>query len=209
MAARKLPQAVRRSDARRIANGGPAYHGRDLVLVRGKCRVKRCGARYGVRRVTLDFTASRERVERYAGVECVACGTPWTYTTAAGIVRVKRIAEPRLTHPDGALAVRLTLIVPSGEDAVIYRRHGALKREGDEQLVVVDADIAALMTARDAWSVRNGQLLAARKRAAERKAERDAEAVRKSREALARMDARNAEREREEREAAAREAANG
>jgi hypothetical protein len=202
-----IPSAARRSDARRIANGGPAWHGRDPVLVRGACRARKCDSRYGVRRVTLDFTASRERVERMTGVECVACGTPWTYTTRDGHVRVKRVAEPPLTRPDGALAVRLTLIVPSGEDVVIYRRHGAVKREGDEQLVIVDADIAALMTARDAWAVRNGQLLAARQRAAQRKATREAERAANTRAILARMAERDAEREREEREAAAREAA--
>ena len=188
---------IRPAAARRRARGdAPAYRVA-MDVIRGKCRAKGCGSRFALIRVTTDFAASRERAPSVATAECVNCGRVWYGMSMPA----------KLTHRDGALRVRLTLIVPSGEDVALYRLHGVWHREGDDTDVVADASLVAYMEARDAWRKRNAQLSAARFRAAERKAAADAAREAHTREVLARMAARDAERAAEEAAAAAREAA--
>ena len=195
---KSLPAPPIRPPAARRRAAGTAWNV-DMRVMRGKCRAKGCGSRFAFVRVTVDFASSRERTSSTATAECVNCGRVWFGCAMPA----------RLTHPDGYLAVRLTLIVPSGEDVALYRLHGVWHREGDDTDVVADASLTAYIEARDAWRRRNNQLVAARGRAKARKAEREAELVARSREQRARWDALRAEREAEEREAAAREAANG
>lgn len=167
----------------------PAYL-TDFRLIPGHCRKRRCRSRFGIVRVSLDFT-SRERVDQLATVECAACGHTWRR------VKVPRLAEYQTT--------RLTLILPS-EQRRWYAR-GRWHVQGDDAVVLRDATQSDLMDAYTDWRTRNGQLLASRERARAKREEADREATERARATMAKLAERDAERAREEAEAAAREAA--
>lgn len=163
----------------------PAYNA-DLSIRRGRCFA--CKGRYSVVRVTFDYT-SAARLEPFAHVECATCGHVWYRTSV-----------PRLGEYQN---VRLTLILPSHLHRWFAR--GRWHAEGSDGLVVPEATWSDLMDASRDWRKRNTQYEAAKARAKERKAAKEAAALAESRALMERIHARQAEREREEREAAARE----
>lgn len=174
-----------------IAAGLPTYAS-DMRPVRGRCLRKRCGARWGVIRVSLDFRA--EMVDRYATIECAACGRTW-----------RRTRVPPITSAAGYQAVRLTLILP----ATMHRWYarGRWHAEGDDAIVLREATIGDLDEAARTHRAKSDK--AADRRAALR-AKREAadrELHERSMATLARLAAYDAENAQAEAEAAAREAA--
>lgn len=136
----------------------------DMVTVRGKCRgrVKRrpCTSRWGVVRVSLDFTG--ENVDRLATVECGRCGRTW-----------QRCKVPaRLTSAAGYQTTRLTLILPRSARRWFIR--GRWHRDGEDATVLRDATIGDLSDAATAHRTRAERLDRARSR---RRAIADAEAI--------------------------------
>jgi hypothetical protein len=185
-----------RKRARRQA--GLARYESEIRLHRGKCRAPGCASRWGVTRVTLDFTASRERIARDGHVECAQCGRVW-----------HRIKAPDVTHA-GYQQVLLTVIVPSGERRIVWARNGAIHAQGDDQLVIVNPTLAQAQAGFAGWSKRNAQLTASRERAKSKREALAAADRAATRDLLARIAAREAaaaEAAAEEAAAAAREAA--
>ena len=191
----------RRAARRKVArDAGIPLYGADFAPIRGRCLrpVRRgvCGSRYGIVRVSIDFTF-RDRIDRLATVECAVCGHVW-----------RRVHPPeRVTSREGYQSVRLTLIVP-GDDRVNYSRATRKRTVVSGACVMTGASIADLMAATDDWRERNALYLATRERAAARKAEADTEARRRMAARLAQWAERDAENAAAEAAAAAREEAN-
>lgn len=135
----------------------------DMVTVRGKCRGRlgrrACGSRWGVYRVSLDFTG--EAVDRLATVECARCGRTW-----------RRTKTPRLTSAAGYQSTRLTLILPRSSRRWFAR--GRWHKEGEDATVLRDATIGDLDEAARAHGIRAARLDRARAR---RREQADAEAI--------------------------------
>lgn len=163
----------------------------DLVTVRGRCLNRRCGARWGVVRVSLDFTG--DTVDRLATVECATCGRTW-----------RRCAVPRLRSLAGYQATRLTLIVPTN-GLNRWRSRGRWHREGDDSTVLRDADLGDVDEAATAFNARIGRKIDAKARRIAREAEETRALMARYAEIDAARAAREAEREAEEAAAAARE----
>lgn len=170
----------------------------DIRPVRGRCRakVKRrpCGSRWAIPRVSLDFR-DPDRIDRLATLECASCGHVWRRISDGTAVRSR----------EGYQAAYITLILP----AVARRWHsrGVWHREGDDALVLRNADVADLDEAVDAHRARLANRIDARNRARAKREAEDMVAIQRGREALARLDALQAEREADEAAALAREAA--
>lgn len=185
-----------RRSARRTAarTAGLPLWAADLRTVRGRCLRRKCGNRWAVVRVSLDFR-DPERVDRVATLECAACGRTW-----------RRVTAPPLRTPDGtAQAVRLTLILPSA--ARRWYSRGRWHREGDDGLVLRDADLADLDEAATAHRARQDARINRRERARAARAEAEAEAITRTSDLLARLAARDAAEREAEAAAAARDAA--
>lgn len=150
----------------------------EVSVHRGHCRAPGCASRYGVDRVTLD-TTSTARVERFAHRECAQCGRVW-----------HRVKDDTPVSRLGYQAVRITLIVPTGERRIVFASHGGVHAEGETSVVLRDATFGQLTDAYSAWQKRNNAVLAARARAKARKAELDAAATREFMAQLAAMDER-------------------
>lgn len=185
-AARYRPSCLSRRAAARVARDAAAIPGylSDLRPVRGKCRRPRCGSRWGIVRVTLDFR-DPERIDRFSATECAKCGHVW-----------RRVREPAITSPAGYQAVRLTLILPATMNRWFARGHW--HREGDDGVVIPEANIGDLDEAARAHRKRE-DAIAMRKAKARAKA--DAEAVeqhRRTMDLLARLAEMDAARERED-----------
>lgn len=186
---------------RRAAMRAAADRGRmpiwssDVQPVRGYCRGgtkrKPCKSRWGVTRLSLDFT-DPTRIDRLATVECASCGRTW-----------RRVPAIPARSAEGYLQVLLTLILPAS--AKRWYSHGTWHRVGDDAQVLRNATVADLDEAVDRHNIR------AAKRAdatARRKAAKEADdlAQRESARALfARLAERDAERAAEEAAAQARE----
>lgn len=171
-------------------SGIPAYQ-LELVTVRGRCLARRCGNRWGVVRLTIDLR-SRE-ADRFAHVECAACGRVW-----------------RRTHPipvsrRGYQRALVTAILPAS--AHRWYARGRWHREGDDAEVLRECSIGDLDEAVRAYRARRDAIVARLARARERRAALEAEALARSRALMARIHEREAETAREEAAAAAREAA--
>lgn len=137
-------------------SSGIATWSQDLQTVRGRCQHGRCKGRWGIVRVSLDFTS--ERVDRLALLECASCGRVW-----------RRVSVPPLRSPAGYQAVRLTLILPRSS-ARRWRSRGVWHRDGADQSVLRDADLGDLDEAATAHTKRADRLAdlrAARKRKVE------------------------------------------
>lgn len=173
--------------------GQPAY-ALNLRMTRGRCLAKRCGSRWAVVRVSLDFRMFP--VDRYATLECAVCGRTW-----------RRCAVPAITV-GGYQAVRLTLIVPAA-GLRRWKSRGVWHREGTDSHVIADADIGDLDEAARAHRARAERKADAAARAAARKAEKAAALHAETMAWLDSMHAREAARAQEEAEAAARDAARG
>lgn len=184
--------ATRRSLRRRVRQGSgcPSYAS-DFTLTRGRCLAPRCGSRWGVTRLTVDFTdASTMHAPTFAAVECSRCGRVW-YRTA-----VPTLGQYQST--------RLTLILP-GDQRRWYAR-GRWRIEGESSIEVREATMADLLAARDDWRKRADRH-AASKAKAKAKAEAASAAAHADAQAwLESMAAREAEAAEAEAEAAAREA---
>jgi len=188
-----LPAPDRR-DARRMAgqrSGIPAYQ-LDLATTRGRCLARRCASRWAVTRVTVDLRG--REVDRFAHVECAACGRVWRRTRLVPI-----------TAPNGAQAVLVTAILPAS--ARRWYAHGAWHREGDDALVLVNASIGDLDDAARARRVRMDSVYRRLQRAKDLRASREADALTTSRALMARLHEMDALRAAEERAAHEREAA--
>lgn len=137
----------------------------DLITVRGQCRGrfkrKRCRSRWGVYRVSLDFTG--ERVDRLATVECAVCGRTW-----------RRAKVPPITSAAGYQTTRLTVILP--RSARRWFARGRWHREGEDATVLRDATIGDVDEAARAHGIRADRIAARRARAAARKVEDEAAA---------------------------------
>lgn len=170
----------------------------DMRPVRGKClgRVKRkpCGSRWGVVRVSLDFR-DPERVDRLATIECASCGRVW-----------RRTKPTSVRSAAGYQAVRLTVILPATAERWYSR--GAWHRDGDDALVLRDADLGDVDEAARAHNARVNARLTARANDRARREAADREAIARGTAALAAHDQMREADEQAEREAAAREAAN-
>jgi len=112
-----------------VAAGLPGYAS-DMRPVRGKCMRPRCGSRYAVVRVSIDFR-DPERVDRLARTECIRCGHVW-----------RRVRVPAITSAAGYQSVRLTLLLPATIHR--WRARGAWHREGEDAVTIADADIGDL-----------------------------------------------------------------
>ena len=130
----------------------------DLVTVRGQCRGrvkrKRCQSRWGVYRVSLDFTG--ERVDRLATVECASCGRTW-----------RRSKVPPLRSAAGYQTTRLTLVLPRSARRWFVRNRW--HQDGDNATVVRDASIGDLDEAARAHGLRADRLEDRRQRSKDRK----------------------------------------
>lgn len=189
----------RRAARRKVARDAEVpYYSADFAPVRGRClrpiRHGVCGSRYGIVRVSIDFT-SRAAVDKLATVECAVCAHTW-----------RRVRVPdHLTSPAGYQRVRLTIIVPAA-DRVNYSRATRKRTVSDGTAVLPAATIPDLMAAMDDWRVRNAQLTASRERLAARKAAADAEIRSRMALRLAQWAERDRENAEAEAAAAAREA---
>lgn len=177
-----------------LAAGLPGYLS-DLRPIRGRCLKRRCSSRWGVVRVTLDFR-DPERIERFAALECAACGRVW-----------RRCKVPPITSREGYQAVRLTLILP----ATMHRWYarGRWHAEGEDAVIIGEANISDLDEAARAHRAK-AEAAADRKARARAKAEAEAladhERAMQTLTMMAELDAARAAEERaaEEREAAYR-----
>lgn len=189
---RYRPSSCTRRNAHHRATLGagiPTYAS-DIRPVRGKCRKGRCRSRWGVVRLTIDFRDPR-RVDRFATLECAVCGHVW-----------RRVSDgTAITSREGYQAVRLTLILPGSVNRWYSRGHW--HREGDDAVILREADIGDLDEAARDHRKREDRLAATRQRAADRKAASDREAHERAMALLDRLHAMDAERA--EAEAAARE----
>lgn len=180
----------RRRAAYKVAcrvSGLPAYAA-DLDMVRGRCLARRCGSRWAVTRVSLDFRA--EVIDRYATLECALCGRTW-----------RRCRVPGLRSKAGYQAVRLSLIVPAKVKR--WKSRGTWHREGDDALVIRNADLGDLDEAASNHAVLANRKADARARRAAKKAAAEAESAIETRDWLARMAERDAQRAAEAAEEAA------
>lgn len=184
-----MATATRRSLTRRVraGSGCPGYAS-DFRLTRGRCLRPRCGSRWGVTRITIDYT-SAARAETWAHVECAQCGRTWHRT------RVPAIGQYQST--------RLTLILPS-EQRRWYAR-GRWHTEGETAITIREATQADMLAARADWQRRSESYGKAQARVKAKKAAAAAEAHRETAALLARLAERDAARQAEEAEAAARE----
>lgn len=173
-----------------LAAGIPEYAS-DIAPIRGRCRKRSCGSRWGVVRVSIDFR-DPATVDRIATIECAACGRVW-----------RRVREPRITSADGYQAVRLTLILPATADRWYSR--GRWHREGDDAIVLRDADIGDLDEAARAHRKREDALAARKADARAKREAADREAHEHTMDLLARLSAMDAARAAEDAAAAARE----
>ncbi len=189
-----MADICRRSAIRRATAGAklPAYAS-DMRPVRGRCHKRRCGSRWGVARVSIDFRG--DRIDRLATVECAACGRTWSRC---------RVPD-RLTSAAGYQAVWLTLILP----AVAHRwfARNRWHSEGSDGIVLREANIGDLDEAARAHRARLDVKAATAIRARDKREASDREAVARMHATLAALDAREAAREADDRDAAAREAA--
>jgi hypothetical protein len=175
-----------------VAAGIPEYAS-DIRPVRGKCLGKRCRSRWGVVRVSLDFR-DPERIDRIATLECADCGRTW-----------RRVPVPRLTSPQGYQTVRLTLILRATVRRWISR--GRWHREGDDAIVVPDANVGDLDEAARNHAAISDRLASRKALARSRKAEREAAEHERTMAMLARWADMDAAYKADEAAAAAREAA--
>lgn len=185
---------LRRPGALRAActrSGVPRYAA-DWRLYRGRCLRRRCGSRYAVARVSLDFTG--HEVDRLATLECVKCGRTW-----------RRIAPPRIASAAGYQSVRLTLILP--RDVTRWFSRGRWHRDGDEATVLAEADLSDVDEAARDHRSRQSRRLAAIDRARERKQAAEREAHERTAALLAHLAEVDAARAAAEAEAAEREGA--
>jgi hypothetical protein len=188
-----LAVSARRCAANRAtdAAGIPRWSS-DMRPVRGRClnrvRRKRCPSRWGVIRVSLDFTG--DRVDRLATVECAQCGHTW-----------HRATPPPIRSRDGYQTVRLTLILPASARRWFTR--GRWHREGSDGIVVRDATLPDVDDAARAFDARVAARMAALDRAREKREAADREATDRARALMAAIHAREAAAA--EAEAAARE----
>lgn len=170
----------------------------EIRVWRGRCRAKGCASRYGVTRITID-TRDVRRIARLAVVECVQCGRQWW-----------RVSDDTPATRQGYLSVLVTLLVPSDQKRVIYRRNGGVHASGDDTVEIRNATHGQLMDAAAEWRRRNGLLLGRLDRARTRKREADAAITRELMDGMRARDEARAERARiareEEAAAAAREA---
>ena len=183
-----------RRDARRMAgqrSGLPAYQ-LDLATTRGRCLARRCASRWAVTRITVDLRG--REVDRFAHVECAACGRVWRRTRIVPI-----------TAPNGGQAVLVTAILPAS--ARRWYAHGAWHREGDDALILVNASIGDLDDAARARRTRMDSVYRRLQRAKDLRAARESEALAKSRALMAHLHAMDAERAAQEADARAREEA--
>lgn len=187
------PVSARRSAVRAACRaGGLPRWSADIRTVRGRCLRRRCRSRWGVVRVSLDFTG--ERVDRLATVECATCGRTW-----------RRITPPPIRSEAGYQAVRLTLILPA--NARRWYSRGRWHREGDTAEVLGEADLGDLDEATRAHALRSDRAILAREaRKAKREAD-EAEAHEATMALLARIEARREAEAEAEAAAAAREVA--
>lgn len=175
-----------------LAAGIPEYAS-DIRPVRGRCRKGRCKSRWAVARVSIDFR-DPERSDRVATLECAACGHVW-----------RRVKVPPIVSPDGYQAVRLTLILPASAERWYSR--GRWHREGDDGVLLREADIGDLDEAARAHAARAGRI-ADRKATVKAKREAADSATHEATMAtLARLAAMDAARAAEDAAAAKREAA--
>lgn len=122
-----------------LAAGVPEYAS-DIRPIRGRCRKGRCRSRWAVARVSIDFR-DPDRADRVATHECAACGHVW-----------RRVKVPPITSQAGYQAVRLTLILPASYDR--WFSHGRWHREGDDGVVLREANIGDLDEAARAHAAR-------------------------------------------------------
>lgn len=175
-----MTRLTRRCAVHRATTGAgiPGYAS-DMAPVRGRCLRKRCGARWGVVRVTID-TRDATRIDRFAHVECAACGRVW-----------RRVKIPAITSAAGYQRVRLTLVLPA--EAHRWYARGRWHREGDDAVTIIEATIGDLDEAARAHRAKSETRLAA----AARKRDRDQQAASdqqgRTRELLQRLAAYDAE----------------
>jgi len=164
-----------RSTAVRLAAaraGLPAY-GLNLATVRGRCRARRCRSRWGVIRVTVDLRG--REVDRFAHVECAACGRVWRRT---------RIVPMHDRH--SRQTVLATAILPAS--AHRWYARGRWHREGDDAHVLREASLSDLDEAARAFRARQGRVLARLQRARDRRQELEAAAMTRYRALRERLD---------------------
>jgi hypothetical protein len=170
----------------RRATGVPAYSA-DFETVRGRClarkKGRRCQSRYGLVRLSIDYTDRREK-NTLATVECAACGHTWYRTTPPA-----RLGEHQ--------SVLLDLILPS-EQRRWYAR-GRWHVTGEDSVTLRNATWAELMAASADWRKRNDSYALSAAKAKAKKAAAEAAAH----EATMALLAKWAEREAAEREAEA------
>lgn len=171
--------------------GIPAYQ-LDLVTVRGRCLARRCRNRWGVVRMTVDLRG--READRFAAVECAACGRVWRRT---------RLIPARARN--GAQAVLLTAILPAS--AHRWYARGRWHREGDDGEVLRECSLGDLDEAVRAYRARQGAVLARLDRARARRQALESEALARSRDLMARIAAMRAAESADEAAATAREAA--
>lgn len=189
-----------RAQAARLAAAATAIpdYDLDLRLTRGRCLRRRCGSRWAVTRVTIDFRP--DTIERTATLECAECGRVW-----------RRVAVPASTPDRPALRTargqtcRVTAILPAS--AHRWRSRGRWHRSGDDALILTDASAGDLSDAARDHRERVSRKFATRERARERREAADLAAVEAARSLLARIHAREEAARAAEAEAAAREAA--
>lgn len=147
------------SRLRRLAGlaGWEANFGQELR--RGRCAKRGCKSRYAVVRITYDLRDRRE-VLTSATLECAECGRTW-----------RRTRVPDLREWKNVQRHALTLILPPEKRVKIWVTRGHIKREGDDALIVENANYGLLMDAMAEWRKRNGTYEAAKARAKARKAE--------------------------------------
>lgn len=141
-----------------LGAGIPEYAS-DIRPVRGRCRKRTCGSRWGVVRVSIDFRDPL-RVDQFATLECAACGRTW-----------RAVKVPPLTSREGYQAVRLTLILAGSVNRWFSR--GRWHREGDDAVMLREADIGDLDEAARAHGARADRI--AERKAAARLAREEAE----------------------------------
>lgn len=170
-----------------VAAGIPEYSS-DIRPVRGRCRKGRCKSRYAVIRVSIDFR-DPTRLDRYATTECAACGATW-----------RRVKVPAITSPEGYQAVRLTLILPATVKRWFNR--GYWHREGEDALILREADISDVIEAQSLYSAHAAKLADRKARDKARRELADREATERTRDLLERLAASDAARAADEARAA-------
>lgn len=186
-----MTKRTARERARRTT-GVPAYAA-DFTTIRGRClarkKGRRCRSRYGLVRLSIDYTDRRDRA-MLATVECAECGHTWYRTT-----------------PPNALgehqSVLLDLILPS-EQRRWYAR-GRWHVTGEDSVTLHNATWAELMSASADWRKRNDSYALSAAKAKAKKAEAETTANLETMATLARWAERDAANAAAEAEAEARE----